>query len=65
MPVDAMKARMMPTPQSNDCHRRPNCSPGIRSGLAGAGSLGGRSTVNMDARGLRRAAAQTSSGAVL
>lgn len=53
-----MKARMLPTPQSNDYHRRPNYSAGIPSDLAGA-------AVNMDARGLRRAAAQTSSGAVL
>ena len=31
MPVDAMKARMMPTPQSNDYHRRPNYAAGIPS----------------------------------
>jgi hypothetical protein len=65
MPVDAMKACMMPTPQSNDYHRRPNYCAGIPSDLAGAGSLEGRSTANKDARELRRAAARTSSGAVL
>jgi hypothetical protein len=65
MPVDAMKARMMQTPRSNDYHPHLNYSAGIPSDPAGAGSLGGRSTVSMDARGLRRAPAQTSSGAVL
>ena len=60
-----MKARMLPTPQSNDYHLRPNYSADIPSGLAGAGSLGGGSTANMDARGLQRAAARTAGGAVL